>query len=368
MAFKLSDAEVSHRLSKEITVAVMEDSKFTQFIGLGNNAIIKTQKEDGLSGTATMKFRGLIRNGGVAGDADFDTNEGTLTYLTQTIGLESAGNSVRSGKATKILSQVHFENFKEDAKDGLTESETDKMDRRIISRLSDNCTNILACNHHTDLDTANITAGDVLTVADVVATVTRAKAGKDAAGNAAPRLRPYKTIVTKDAHGVSVKRDIFVMYIGSKSAYNIKQDPEWTSKQEAATDTGITAMIFSSQVGVIEDVVLVEQSTVSDEYAGMYTSTDTGIDGQDFSIYNGASDLKTEINILVGSGAMMMPMDTGYNYYEDKYDMDRKAMVACDRDYGIAKTKFIGKAGTPEVDSIYHNKDYGVIAVVAAED
>lgn len=368
MAYNLSDAAARHILSKDITVAVINESKFAQYIGTGNNAIIKAQKEDGLSATATMKFRGLIRNGGVSGDDDFDTNEGTLTYLTQTVGLESSGNSIPSGKALKILTQVHFENFKEDAKDGLEESETDKMDRRIISRLSDGCTNIVACNHHTDLTTANIVPGDVLSVADVVATVTRAKSGKDAAGNPAPRLRPYKSIITKDAHGIEVKREIYVMFIGSKSAFNIKQDPEWQSKQEAATDTGITGMIFSSQVGVIEDVVLVEQSTVSDEYAGMYTSADTGIDGQDFSIYKGTADLKTEINLLVGANAMMMPMDSGYNYFEEKYDMDRKVKVAVDRDYGIAKTKFVGKAGTPEVNSIYHNKDYGVIAVVAAED
>ena len=64
---------------------------------------------------------------------------------------------------------------------------------------------------------------------------------------------------------------------------------------------------------------------------------------------------------------MLMPMDTGYNYFEDKYDMDRKAIVAVDRLYGLAKTNYKAKAGvTEEENSIYNGKDYGVIAVVSA--
>jgi N4-gp56 family major capsid protein len=365
--YTLSDAKVKHSLSRDITVAVINESRFAQFIGMGNNALIKTQKEDGLSGTATMKFRGLIRNGGVSGDEDFDTNEGSLTYLSQTVGLESSGNSVKSGKSVKILSQVHFENFREDAKDGLTESETDKMDRRIYARMTDGATNIVASGNHTDLTTGSIAAGDVLTVADVEEAARRAREGKLANGSAAPRLRPIKTIVSKDAHGIEVKREIFVMFVGSRSAYNLKQDPAWQAKQEAAADLGMGSFIFSSQLGVIDDVVLVQHSTNSSEYAGIYTSADTGIDGQDFSGFAGASSLKTEINLFCGANAMLMPMDTGYNYYEDKYDMDRKVKVAVDRLYGLAKTHYVGKAGTTEVDSIYHDKDYGVIAVVSAE-
>jgi len=364
--FTLSDSKVVHKLQKEITTAVINESRFAQFIGLGNNAIIKTQKEDGLSATATMKFRGLIRNGGVSGDEDFDTNEGSLTYLAQTISLESSGNSVKSGKTVKILSQVHFENFRDDGKEGLTESETDKMDRRIYSRMSDKCSNIVACNHHTDLNTSNMVAGDVLTVADVEEAARRAREGVDAAGNSVPRLRPYKTVISKDAHGIEVKREIFVMYVGSRSSWNLKQDPAWSSKQEAASDVGFNSHIFSSQLGIIDDVVLLNHSTVSSEYAGIYTSKDTGIDGQDFTIYNGAGGLKTEINLLVGATAMLMPMDTGYTYHEDTYDMKRKAKIAVDRLYGLAKTRFKGKAGTDEVNSIYHDKDYGVIAVVGA--
>lgn len=366
--YTLSDANVVHTLKREITTAVINESRFAQFIGMGNNALIKTQKEDGLSATASMKFRGLIRNGGVSGDEDFDTNEGSLTYLTQTVSLESSGNSVKSGKSVKILSQVHFENFREDAKEGLTESETDKMDRRIYARMTAGATNIVACSNHTDLVTTNIAAGDVLTVADVEEAARRAREGKAADGSAVPRLRPIKTIVSKDAHGVEIKREIFIMFVGSRSAYNLKQDPAWQAKQEAAADTGITSFIFSGQLGIIDDVILVQHSTVSSEYAGIYTSADTGIDGQDFSSFAGAASLKTEINLLCGANAMLMPMDTGYNYYEDKYDMNRKVKVAVDRLYGLAKTKYTAKAGSPEESSIYHDKDYGVIAVVAAEE
>lgn len=369
MAFKLSDERVKHDLSKKITTNVMSECPFIQFMGIGDNAIIKTKEVDGLTGTVTMKMRGLIRNGGISGDQKFEENRGSLTYLTQTVGLELKGNSVESDKNLTIIKQVQFEDFKADAEDGLTESETDKLTRMIIARGSDKCTNIVVAGHREGTACSAIATSDILSVADVVEAKRRAEEGVDAAGNPAPKLRPFKTIITKDTHGVEVKRHIYLMFVGGASAFNIKQDPLWNSKQEAAKDIGLASPIFTGQLGVIEDVVLVNIGTVSKEYAGMYTSNDTGIDGEDFSIYRGGSTeapVKTEINLLVGASAWLMPMDSGFNYYEEKFDMDRRARVGIDRYLGLQKTKFVGKAGTDETNSIYHNKDYGTIAVVAS--
>jgi len=62
---------------------------------------------------------------------------------------------------------------------------------------------------------------------------------------------------------------------------------------------------------------------------------------------------------------MVMPMDDGFNYYEEKYDMDRKARVGIDRNMAIEKAKFVGK--TPaEIASPYHNKDFGVLILPAS--
>ena len=82
-------------------------------------------------------------------------------------------------------------------------------------------------------------------------------------------------------------------------------------------------------------------------------------------VYAGAAGVKTEINILMGATAMVMPMDSGFNYYEDTYDMDRKAEVGIDRHMMIAKARFKGKKAH-EIASAYHDKDFGIIALVAS--
>ena len=364
--FTLSEAGVRKDIAKEVTTAVIEDSIFEQFIGTGSNAPIKTQDETGnINGLVDIRLRGNIRDGGVKDNEDFDTNRGTLINLYQQVILETHGNSVKSGKDVKLLNQTQFINFRDDAKDGLTEGETDKLDRIILSRASADCTCIVPAGHRGEVDTTSITTTDYATVADVRAVVALAKSAKDAAGNPKPKVTPYKTILTTDTHGVKIKRKIYLMFVGEATAFNLKQDPAWADAQEAASNIGLGSPIFTGQLGVIDDCIIMDIGTVTDDYAGIYTSTDTGFDGQDFSAYKGASDAKTEINLLMGATAMVMPMDDGFNYYEDKYDMDRKAMVGIDRHMAIQKAKFVGKT-TAEQASSYHNKDFGVIAFVAS--
>uniref|UniRef100_UPI004047F11B hypothetical protein n=1 Tax=Aliarcobacter sp. TaxID=2321116 RepID=UPI004047F11B len=366
MLFTLSEPGVRKDIAAEVTEAYIEGSIFEQFIGTGSNAPIKTQNETGnLNGLVDIRLRGNIRTGGVKDNEDFNTNEGDLINLYQQVILETHGNSVRSGKDVKLLNQTQFINFRDDAKDGLTESETDKLDRIILSRASADCTCVVPAGHRGEINTTSITATDYATVADVRAVVALAKSSKNADGSKKPKVTPYKTILTTDTHGVQVKRKIYLMFVGEATAFNLKQDPAWAEAQQAASDIGLGSPIFTGQLGVIDDCVLMDIGTVTDDYAGIYTSADTGFDGQDFSIYAGTADAKTEINILMGATAMVMPMDDGFNYYEDTYDMKRKAIVGIDRHMAIQKARFKGKT-TAEQESAYHNKDFGVIAFVAS--
>ena len=279
--------------------------------------------------------------------------------------LEVHGNSVESGEDVKLLNQTQFINFREDAKDGLTEQETDKLDRIILSRATADCTCIVAAGHRTDITTANITATDYATVADIRDVIATAKSSKHKDGSKKPKIKPYKTILTTDIHGVQVKRKIYLMFVGEATAFNLKQDPAWAEAQQSASDIGLGSPIFTGQLGVIDDCVLLDIGTVTEDYAGIYTSADTGFDGQDFSGYAGAAGAKTEINILMGATAMLMPMDSGFNYYEEDYDMKRKARIGIDRQLAIQKAKFVGKKAH-EIASSFHNKDFGIVAFVAS--
>ena len=336
--FQLSTAAARHILARDLTVEMMSESKWTQFMGTTNFSIIKTQdatKQGDIAGTITMRMRGVITGDGVVGNEDFDTNDEELMHLYQTVALENFGNSVKSGKNTRLLKQVHFVNFTNDSKDALTDWGVRKLDNTIYTRFSTGCTNVVYCGHSTATVATAVVPGNVLTVDDVREAVRRARKGVDASGNRVPKLRPIK-IQVDDVNGVKVTRKIYLMKVGDDSAINLKQDPEWLALQEAAKANNLDAPLFSGKLGVIEDVVLVNDGTYSPEEAGILTS-------DQIAAYAGTG-VKTEINLLLGATAGLMPMDTGFTWYEDKYDSNRKAKISVDRDFGFAKTKFKGES------------------------
>lgn len=354
--FTLSTKGVRHELAKDLTVSMMEESKWTQFMGTTNNHIIKTKLHTELSATSTFRLRGVLTGDGVEGNDDFDTNEEELSQLYQVVSLENFGNSVISGSKTKLLKQVHFIDFITEAKDALHEWGSRKLDVKIYTKLSTACTNIVYCDHHASILATDVVVGNTLSVADVREARRRAVKGVDAAGNRVPKLRPIKVIID-DVQGVKVKRKIFLMKVGDDSAISLTNDPLWTELQAAAETNNLNSPLFSSKLGVIDDIIIVNDGTASAEEAGILTSTE-------ITAYAGTG-VKTEINLLLGASAGLMPMDSGFNWYEEKYDKDRKASVGVDRDLGFAKAKFEG-ATAQEIASVWHQKDYGVVAVVAA--
>ena len=72
---------------------------------------------------------------------------------------------------------------------------------------------------------------------------------------------------------------------------------------------------------------------------------------------------KTEIALFLGATAGLLPIDEGFDYYEDDKDDGRKLEVAVDRGLGFAKAHFKGKT-TEEQASEYHDKDFGSAVIV----
>ena len=369
--FSVTEPKVRKQLGREITKAAFEDSKWSQFIGTGDNAIIKSQRENGVNGgSVTMRMRGLLRGTGVKDGAKFATNMDEIKYLSQTIYVENIGNAVESPKTIKILKQAQFLNFREEAKDALTEWGTDRFDRMIFGRMSEGLTNVVYSDangaYDGVTDATAMTTADVLRVADIEEAAKRARNGMDADGNAVPKLRPFKTVVS-EINGVKVKREIYVMMVGGSSAANLKRDPEWQEKQQSAVVNGFDKPLFTGQLGVIDDVVLVQAGSQTSEYAGVLSSTDATIDGVSMNSYGGGTDhgVKTEINLFLGATAGLLPMDDGFAYYDEAIDMGRRAQFGIDRDFGFAKAHYVGTTAS-EQSTIYHDKDYGVIGVVSA--
>lgn len=368
--FVLNDPLIRQGHGREITVNYTEQSMFNPLMGSSNDAIIKTElvENSGNVTTATMHMRGLVRGTGVEGNTDFDDNMDNLQYLSQDVTYEIFGNAIPS-KDRRIESKTAADNFRNDAKDGLADWARDTSDRIIVSRLSQDCTNIVACNAASGFDAANVTtgiaAGDFLNTQAIDEAKKRAVLGLDGAGAAHPRIRPYILKVAEN-NGIPVYEKFYVMIVGETSAQALREDPIWREEQKYAAERGQGHNFFTGQLGIHNGVILVSGGAWTAEYAGIMNSGVGAYRGaSSMAAYAGTAGLKTEINLFLGATAGLLPMDEGFNYYEEAYDMGRKMKIGVDRGWAFQKTRYMGKTEAQQALT-WHNKDYGVIAVVSS--
>lgn len=367
----LTDAETRVAYGKEVTVAAAEESMWNGFMGKSDNALIKTQLTTETSaGSHTMSMIGLLEGEGVEGNTDMESNEDQLTYLHQKVDMDSFGNSVKS-KKTVIENASVAQNFKDDAKRQLSTWAGTKSDKIITARLTHKCTNIVPCHATNGVGSVNgtssIVAGDIFSTETIRKTKLVATRGVKVDGSHAPRLRPYMIKRESPVEGVAVNRKIFVMAIGSYSAEQLKSDPLWIESQKF-THNQILNNAFTGQLGVFDDVIIVDMGTWTKNYAGILCS-DSGNYGhyiEDIEEYAG-NGIETELNLFLGATAGLCPMDMGFTYSEDTFDYGKKMGVSIDRTWAFDKAKFVGKTAADKAQ-IWHEQDYGVILVPASKE
>lgn len=367
--YLVKDAVDKTAHGQEITVNTIEQSLWNPLFGNSNNAIIKTElKTDREVRTVEMHMRGLARGAGVEGNDDFESNEDNIEYLSQQIDYDLTGNSIPS-KNRKIQSKTAVDNFRNDAKDALQDWATDRGDRTVFARLSQNCTNIVAASasgfHAGKNDTTSIIAGDYFNTKVIEECKRRALVGKDGENKIHPRIRPYIVKIGEN-NGVPVYEKIFLMAIGTNSAMYLQDDPLWIEAQKMAASRGENNNLFTGMLGKYKGVALVDFGTWSRDYAGILTaSVGNYRDVSGLDQYAGAGSVDTEINLFLGASAGLNPFDEGFSYYEEPFDSGRKMRVSIDRGWAFAKTHYVGKTDE-EKKSVWHGKDYGVIAAPAA--
>ncbi|MDR0664613.1 MAG: DUF4043 family protein [Helicobacteraceae bacterium] len=364
------------KYGREITAASAYKSFLRSFIGAGDDAIIKTKLEESSAGKGKQSLLGLrapLLGAGVESNTDFSANEDTIQYLYQAVPFQIFGNSLRSN--TRALEERAIASFRAESKPALEDWAATQTDRRLIVALTKDCTNIAACDASNGVKAANATAtiaaGDILTTATIDKLVQRAREGKDGAGNPHPRVRPVSVKLGKNPAGIEIYQRRWVLLIGSNQAAQLRNDPVWIAAQSEAAERGASNPIFTGEIGAYNGVTVVDWDTWSSVSAGVLTSDSsfTTIEGTtSFSSYAGATGRVTEIGLFLGATAGLMPQDDGFRYYEDHDDdLGRKTRVGIDRGIGFAKAHWLGE--TPaEKQSVYHNKDYGVIAVVSSKE
>lgn len=373
-----TDPRVRQQYGREITKISTEMNWWNKFINNSETAIIMTdlraEKPEG--GTVRIYFRDDIEGDGVFGNQNFDENRGKQNSLYQDVDYELFGQSVVS-KNKKIESKMAAENFRQKTKTDLPKWIATRTDRIITAKLTAGATNIAACSAASGVYAANVTtsikAGDVLSVQAIREMKKRAKNGKDGAGNPHPMIEPaFKKAVTREGD-IADYIDYYVLVVGQYGANQLKNDPEWLESQKLAATRGNTNPLFSGALGEIDGVIVFERNNWNAKRAGILTSDilkfevtsngNTVTYATGFNNYAGVTGHKTEIALFLGATAGILPIDEGFDYYEDDKDAGRKLEVAVDRGLGFAKAHFKGKT-TEEQASEYHDKDFGSAVIV----
>ncbi|NKQ40046.1 MAG: hypothetical protein HF962_00530 [Sulfurovum sp.] len=170
-------------------------------------------------------------------------------------------------------------------------------------------------------------------------------------------------------HGIKQYGEYYPVFVGPKSYSALIRDPRWITEQEGKSQDGISTYLkgyggsYRNAV-IIKVPKLTESNGVqragiirsdSPDYTG-FSGSYTGFDG-----YKANDDTVTEINFMMGVGAMCQAFDEVPDYGEDdNYDSGRKLRIYEEQFMAAKKVKLVGES-TEEQQSIFHNKDYGVI-------
>ncbi len=370
----LSDADTRVSYSKTITKEVTKKSKVKPFIATSENdttSIVKVALKTAEMGSVVgVEMEDSLIESGAVGNVDFSASGEELKNIKQFIKIDRFQHKVPSTQS--IITQRKADSFKSSAKTRLANWGTMKFDKIFFSAMSADCTNIVVSGHHTDADTTNLAKADVLTTADVEKAKRRALLGVDSQGKGVPPLIPVKTSQEENM-GYYEEVEYFVMFVGTNTARNIKNDANWDAARKDALERGKTNPIFSGALGFWDGVLLLDVKTDTDRQSGVLTSKSKfvgfgNVKISDLTQYAGGAGQETEINLLVGAGACHVVVDQGIAYYDWADEKDPRRMnTGIDRVYGLAKTKYEASANDGILeDSIFDGKDYGVVAVVSS--
>ncbi|PID47322.1 MAG: hypothetical protein CR967_04605 [Proteobacteria bacterium] len=360
--------------SQDVTKRIMKKSKTKPFIGIGNDGertIIKAHKKScQLGNIVGISLEDDLIEAGATGNVTLNASSEELKTLKQFIKVDRFQHSVPSTES--IVNQRVADSFKSRAKGKLTNWGTTKFDRIFFSALSADCTNIVASGHHDSLDTSVIETSNILTTEDISEAKRRALQGVDALGKEAPPLTPVVVNYSEDK-GYWEELPMFVMLVGTDSARNLKNDPNWEEAQKQVALRGKENPIFTGALGYWDGVLVLNAGTDTARQSGILTSNGkfcgfSNVKNFNLETYEGKNEQRTELNLFLGASAGQIVVDLGVSYYDyvDKDD-PRRMIAAIDRVYGFAKTRFDANANDNLLkDSVFNGKDYGVIAVASS--
>lgn len=381
----VNDKNISVAIAREIENMSWADSKWTPFLGRGENRGIRTFSAPN-SEPFRPRMKAALNGSGVRGNSDFNTNTDKLEIYSQTIQPLVIGNSIDS--EVEQYSRMKNIDFVKEAKDSLTNWMRETRDKFFCTALANSLTDCVVAdktNGVKDSSSKNsvieaskeIKKGDVLKVSTIKKAIKQAKTGKTYNNISRFPMKPVKS-TNRVENGVNYVCNSFVILLDTMQIYQLLNDPEWKEMQKLAPKND-NNRIFTGIVGMIDgcpvldmgcwsaDMAgLVDSTTPDDEY-GAFINPDNFANALTYpSAYAKDAANPVSIGYLIGAGALIMAGASEPSFYVEKFDATRKTKIAIDRLLGIAKSKF--EPNAKGALNRFANTDYATIGIFSSKE
>lgn len=363
MLFAMTDAKEKIQHAQTIVHGAQMRDPFYQFQGASEDNIILLAPESSKEGTTTIfKIVSDLVGDGVTGNQDLSEGRDELNFVPFSVKGDVIANSIKS-PIQKIMDRSHAGLWRKESQKALEKWIFRKTVRPKFFALSHACTNVVWGGNKANA--AAMVVGDTFDTVMLDEMLSRAKNGwTDGGGVVHPELVPF-SIEKKTENGVEVVGEYFPVFVGPKSMLSLGNDPVFKAEQQAKANAGLFSSL-SGFAGAYKGAVIIEVGSDTARRPGIIRSDNAGYGKYTgFDAYKASDNTVTEVNFILGCGAGAMPFDPTPTYDEDPTeDNGRKVVAFIEQYYGFEKVKWVGETAAEQA-SIYHNKDYGVIAGVA---
>ena len=367
MAFAMTDSKEKNKHAKMIVRGAAQSDYFTQFQGASEDNIILMVPESKREATSVTAFivSDLVGDG-VSGNTDLSENRDELNFLPFTFKGDLIANSIKS-PVQKIMDKSSAGNWRREKSKALENWLYRRTTRQKFYAFSANCTNAVYMKNDGTVqpDASGLAVGDTMSTQVLDEVIGRCKNGWVDANNVEhPELTPY-VIEKKTEHGIEIVGEFFPYFIGPKAFEQLQHDPVYIAEQQAKAASAGMMSGLNGFAGIYKNLVLIEVNRDTARRPGIIRS-DSADYGKytNFSQYVAGDDTVTEISFAVGCGAGAMGFDENPNYDEDPTeDNGRKVVAYIEEFFGFEKVRWKGET-SEEQASIYHDKDYAVVAAV----
>jgi len=367
MEFVLTGSKESRKVAAEMVQRQLQRDPFAQFMGAGNENCVITVGSSAKEGSSCTIFLASDLTGdGVRGNQNLDENEDKYINVPFTFKGDLLANSFTE-PTKKLLKHSALNRVRRDNRGLLTKWFALKTIKEKFYTISYDPTNLVIVKHDSTVGntTSDLEKGDTFNTYVLDEMLNRAENGwTDANGVEHPPIETY-FIEKETEHDIEQYGEFYPVFVGPKSYAALLRDPRFIEAQKTQAYAKLGSYV-KGFAGVYRNAVIIKVPKNSNLKAGIIRSDSpdfNGVSGSytDFDKYKAGDGTVTELNFLMGAGALALAFDEEPEYGEDNtVDSGRKVKFWADQFFGAKKVRWVGETNE-EKQSIYHDKDYAVI-------